>query len=166
MTLDGTIPTYLHLPLVDDATFPKLNDAPDMSDRYVLMLDRRQAALGAIFNTMAEAEGTVLFHCYAGKDRTGLVAAMMLALARVEPEAIGADYAETDIQMSTRYVEWLAAARPEDLETMRRELRCPPERMMSALRHLEVRWGGVGAYLEDAGLPAAVITRLQSKLGG
>jgi protein-tyrosine phosphatase len=159
-------PIYVHAPLVDDATFPKLNDAPDMSDRYVLMLDRRQAALGAIFNTMAEADGTILFHCYAGKDRTGLVAAMTLALAGVEPEAIGADYSETDTQLATRYEEWLAAAKPEDLEVMRRELRCPPEWMLSAIRHIDLRWGGVEAYLEAAGVPVAAIERLQAKFVG
>ena len=37
--------------------------------------------------------GTLLFHCVAGKDRTGLIAALLLALADVEPQAIAYDYA-------------------------------------------------------------------------
>jgi protein-tyrosine phosphatase len=159
-------PAYIHVPLVDDATFPKLNEASDMSERYVLMLDRRQVALGAIFTAIAGAEGTTLFHCYAGKDRTGLVAAMALALANVEDKAIGEDYAATDIQMATRYKEWMASAKPEDLDILRNELRCPPEWMLSALDHLDERWGGVANYLEAAGVSAAAITRLQSKLTG
>jgi protein-tyrosine phosphatase len=162
-TAEGA-PRYVHVPLVDDATFPRLNEASEMSDRYVLMLDRRQAALGAIFDAMAQEDGTILFHCFAGKDRTGLVAAMMLALADVAPAAIGADYAATDVQMATRYKEWIAAAKPEDLDTLRKELRCPPEWMLSAIEHLESKWGGVAAYLEAAGVSGAAITRLETKL--
>jgi len=143
-TTQTTIPV-LHLPLVDDETASVLNRAPAMPDRYRLMVDRRPAAIGAIFNAIAEAEGPVLFHCFAGKDRTGLVAAMLLSLAGVDPEAIGADYADTDNQLATRYAEWLAQAAPERLETMRDELRCPPEWMLSTLDYVTQRWGRVGS---------------------
>jgi protein-tyrosine phosphatase len=157
-------PIFLHLPLIDDATAPLLNEAPAMPERYVLMVERRQAALGSIFNAMAEAQGPVLFHCFAGKDRTGLVAAMLLSLAGVESEAIGSDYAETDLQLATRYEEWLAKAAPDRLESMRDELRCPPEWMLGTLDHIDRKWGGVEDYLEAAGVSSATITRLQSKL--
>jgi hypothetical protein len=89
---------------------------------------------------------------------------MMLSLAGVEPEAIGADYAETDAQLASRYDEWLAKAAPERLEAMRNELRCPPEWMLSTLDHVEQRWGGVPAYLEAAGVTPAAIDRLNAKL--
>src|SRR5260370_40717203 len=76
----------------------------------MLMLERRQAASGTAFEAIGATDEPVLFHCFAGKDRTGLVAALMLSLAGVDPEAIGADYAETDIQLAGRYEEWLAKA--------------------------------------------------------
>jgi protein-tyrosine phosphatase len=154
----------LHLPLVDDETASVLNAAPTMPDRYRLMLDRRPAAIGAIFNAIAEAAGPVLFHCFAGKDRTGLVAAMLLSLARVDPVAIGADYAETDAQLATRYAEWLANAEPERLDAMRAELRCPPEWMLNTLDYVVQRWGSVEAYLEAAGVSPANIDLLSAKL--
>jgi protein-tyrosine phosphatase len=160
----GASPTYLHLPLVDDATMLKLAEASSMFDRYLMMLEHRQAAFGKIFKTLAEAEGTVVFHCFAGKDRTGLVAAMSLALAGVDVDSIAADYAETDSQMSARYEEWLAATSPEKLQEMRDDLRCPPERIVGVLDHLKQKWGGAEAYLEAAGLSSTAITRLRSKL--
>jgi protein-tyrosine phosphatase len=160
----STTPAFLHLPLIDDATAPILNQAPTMPERYVLMLERRQGGMGAIFDAIASADGPVLFHCFAGKDRTGLVAAMMLSIAGVEPEAIGADYAETDLQLADRYEEWLAKASPGRLESMRDELRCPPEWMLSTLAHVDQKWGGVEGYLEAAGLPSSTIARLQAKL--
>ena len=161
---DTNGPVNLHLALVDDQTVPFLNDAPTMPDRYRLMLDRCQPGLSAIFNAIAEADGPVLFHCFAGKDRTGLVAAMMLSLAGVDPEAIGADYAATDAQLATRYAEWLAKASPERLEEMRDELRCPPEWMLGTLEYAEQTWGGVESYLEAAGVAPGNIDRLTTKL--
>jgi len=160
----STTPAFLHLPLIDDATAPILNQAPAMPERYVLMLEHRQRGMGAIFDAIAAADGPVLFHCFAGKDRTGLVAAMMLSIAGVDHAAIGADYAETDLQLADRYEEWLAKASPERLESMRAELRCPPEWILSTLAHVDEKWGGVEGYLEAAGLPSSTIARLQSKL--
>jgi protein-tyrosine phosphatase len=161
---ESGIPVCLNLPLVDDETAAGLNEAATMPDRYRLMVDRRQAALGAIFNAIAETDGPVLFHCFAGKDRTGIVAAMMLSLAGVETEAIGADYAETDAHLATRYVEWLAKASPERRDEMRGELRCPPEWILRTLEYVEHTWGGVDSYLEAAGVPPAHIDRLSSRL--
>jgi len=157
-------PAYTHMPLIDDITMQKLAGASDMFDRYLMMLEHRPAAFSKIFSTLARAQGTVVFHCFAGKDRTGMVAAMSLALAGVGVESIAADFAETDAQMATRYAEWLAAARPEQLEVMRDDLRCPPERIVGVLEHIEKRWGGVEGYLETAGMPPADISQLKSKL--
>ena len=157
-------PAYMHLPLIDDATMLKLAEASDMFERYLMMLEHRSVAFREIFSTLAKTEGTVVFHCFAGKDRTGMVAAMSLALAGVDVDAIAADYAETDSQMATRYEEWLAAASPEELEEMRDDLRCPPERIVAVLEHLDQRWGGVEGYMEAAGVPAADISALRSKL--
>jgi protein-tyrosine phosphatase len=157
-------PAYTHMPLVDDATMLKLGEASDMFDRYLMMLEHRPAAFSAIFTALARTEGTAVFHCFAGKDRTGMVAAMSLALASVRVDAIAADYAETDSQMATRYAEWLAAAPPEQLEWMRDDLRCPPERIVGVLEHIDKRWGGVKGYLDAAGTSQADISQLQAKL--
>ena len=52
---DGGGPIFLHLALIDDATAPILNQAPTMPERYALMLDRSQEALGEIFDGMLSA---------------------------------------------------------------------------------------------------------------
>jgi protein-tyrosine phosphatase len=161
---EGDAPVYVNLPLVDDEVAFVLNEAPTMPDRYKVMIDRRQAALGKIFDAIARADGPLLFHCFAGKDRTGLVAAMLLSLAGVEPEAIGGDYAETDVQLACRYAEWLAKASAARAEQMRDELRCPAEWMLNTLDYVENTWGGVDSYLEAAGVSPAAIDRLSAKL--
>jgi protein-tyrosine phosphatase len=157
-------PEYLSRPLVDDVLAPELAEVPSMSDRYLMMLERRQQGIGGIFNALAQVDGPVVFHCYAGKDRTGLIAAMVLSLAGVHADAIAADYAETDVHLATRYEEWLATAPPERLDALRDELRCPPEWILGALDHLDQRWGGVEAYLLAGGVSPAQVDRLKEKL--
>ncbi len=159
-------PEYVHIPVLTDAFMKQIASAPSMGDKYRLMVDGRQEAFGRAVSAIANVAGPVAFHCYAGKDRTGLVAAMILALAGVIPEAIGTDYAETDIRLAGRYREWLAAAPPDEQESMRNELRCPPEWLLGALDHIHSRWGGVEAYLRAAGVPSADVTRMQEKLAG
>jgi protein-tyrosine phosphatase len=160
----GPAPAYSHLPLVDDITMRKLSDAADMYERYLMMLEHRPDAFREVFTALARTEGAAVFHCFAGKDRTGMVAAMSLSLAGVDVATIADDYAETDAQMATRYQEWLQAAPPEHLEEMREDLRCPPERMVGVLEHLDQRWGGVEGYLQAAGMTAADLSTLRAKL--
>ncbi|WIY04754.1 tyrosine-protein phosphatase [Amycolatopsis mongoliensis] len=82
---------------IDDVEFwrhvnrERLNGTPLY---YRLFLDRKAERCAAVMAAIARsAPGGVLFHCGAGRDRTGLVALLLLALAGVGPDAIAADYA-------------------------------------------------------------------------
>ncbi|SFW56711.1 tyrosine-protein phosphatase [Amycolatopsis australiensis] len=60
---------------------------------YRVFLDRKAGRCAAVMEAIARsAPGGVLFHCGAGRDRTGLVALLLLALADVDAGAIAADY--------------------------------------------------------------------------
>jgi protein-tyrosine phosphatase len=157
-------PRHLHVPLVDDASMRGLGEASNMFERYLLMLDGRQHAFRDVFQAIAAAQGGVLVHCFAGKDRTGLVAAMMLAMAGVPEDEIAADFAETDLQLAARYESWIAGAAPGRRAEMREELRCPPDRILGVVEHLEAGWGGVEGYLEAAGVGSENLARLREKL--
>jgi hypothetical protein len=157
-------PAYVNLPLIDDALMARLDHAPDMLGRYLMMVEDSRPAMRAIFERLATAEGATLVHCFAGKDRTGIVAAMMLELAGVPRESIAADFAESEAQLADRFEEWVAAAAPERREIVRDDLRCPPDRILGLLDHLDSRWGGVAGYLDAAGVAPARIDRLGSML--
>lgn len=161
---DGAGPAYLNIGVVDDASMRKLGEASEMLERYMIMINQRQEAFRDVFTAMADAEGGVLFHCFAGKDRTGLVAAMLLSVTGVDAEHITADFGETDVQLAGRYARWIAEAEPERRAEMREELRCPPERILGVLEYVQGRWGGVDGYLEAAGVSPERIDRLSSKL--
>ena len=155
---------HIHAPLIDDANMNKLGDAGDMFERYLMIVEKRREAFRDVFQLVAEAEGGVLFHCFAGKDRTGLVAAMVLDLAGVPRDHIAADYAETDQQLAKQYEVWISEAPPDKRDAFRDELRCPPERILGVLDHLHQKWGGVDGYLQASGMTSAEIDRLGTKL--
>jgi len=156
---------YVHKELIDDSNMNNIGDSKDMFERYVYIIDNRPRAFGDVFSAIADADGGgVVFHCFAGKDRTGLVAAMLLTLAGVAPDDVAADYVQTDLQLAEQYEVWISEAPPEKRELFRDELRCPPDRILRVLDHFERKWGGVAAYLEEAGMAPSTIDRVSAKL--
>lgn len=160
----GVGATYVHRALIDDGNMNNIGDSKDMLERYLHILNTRPQAFAEVFTALAHAHGGVLFHCFAGKDRTGLVAAMLLALTGVSPEDIADDYGETDVQLARQYEIWISEAEPAKRESFRNELRCPPERILGVLDHLQRGWGGVAGYLEASGMPPAAIDLVSARL--
>lgn len=116
-----------------------------------------RGVLGAI---AAAAPGPLLFHCIAGKDRTGLVAALLLALADVVPEAIAHDYALSSANLRAGYLERYAHRDPEQVLSA---LHCPEEGVYNMLKFL-AHAGGVRAYLREIGLAGGEIAALHARL--
>jgi protein-tyrosine phosphatase len=108
----------------------------------------------------AAAPGPLLFHCVAGKDRTGLVAALLLALADVLPEVIARDYAQSSENLRAGYLERYGAVEPERILAA---LHCPEEAAHNMLKFL-AHAGGVRMYLREIGLGSAEIARLRTRL--
>ena len=161
---NGAGVSYVHRELIDDANMTQIGDSQSMFDRYIFIIEKRPQAFRQVLEAIAGAEGCVLFHCFAGKDRTGLVAAMLLSVAGVAPDDIAADYGQTDLQLAPQYERWIAEAPPEKRDAFRDELRCPPERILGVLDHIERRWGGVAGYLEVAGMAPSTIDRVAARL--
>ena len=125
------------------------------------VLEHVRPQLCEVLRTIAAAPaGPLLFHCVAGKDRTGIVAALLLALADVVPDAIAYDYAVSAENLRAAYLQRYANRdRAEILEAVR----CPPEGAHNMLRFLE-RCGGIRAYLGQIGLAEAEVARLRERL--
>jgi len=136
---------------------------------YQLALTERQAQVARILERIAEAPaGVVLFHCTAGKDRTGVIAALLLGLAGVEIADIVADYARTAELIAPLVHELTqgAAARGADPRGFARLLASEPATMLATLSFIDTRYGSIEAYLKTIGLSETVITRLRNRLLG
>ncbi len=166
--------TYLHQPVFEELAPLNLanidfNDGDPLLDFYRSALDERHEALREILIMIAGVpEGAVMFHCTVGKDRTGIVAALLLGLAEVAPEDIVADYAMTGPLIGTLVAEFLESsrARGDDVEKYSRLLAAPAETMQSALGHIETRYGSAVGYLTHIGVPPGDRSALLDRLRG
>ena len=131
--------------------------------QYVGFLERHRPEFARVFAALAEHEdGAILFHCYAGKDRTGLIAALLLRLAGASIEDAAADYELSDERVRQLFAEWIDAAETEE-ERRRRTflMRTPAQAMAQTLRDL----GDVRSYLRGAGVTEEQLARLTERLG-
>jgi protein-tyrosine phosphatase len=160
---------YYHLPFFDDEG--RRAGPPDLGvskgSRYLAWLDLYPENIREIFRVMVAAgEGVTLFHCAAGKDRTGLVAGLMLALADVADDVIDADYAISAELLVPRIAELRAEAvlRGEDMILFERRAACLPETMQEVLDGLRAKYGGAEGYLRLIGLSEEEIATLNVRL--
>ena len=127
-----------------------------------LYRDRFAAAVRAVADA---PEGAVLVHCMGGKDRTGLLSALLLRVAGVPADAVAADYALTEDNLAPSAAEWIAAA-PDEAERRRRILLqpAPADAMRGVLDELDACYGGVCEYLRGAGVDDGALGRIRDRL--
>lgn len=127
---DGSVPYY----------------AKDVPQSYMEMLQSRES-LKKIFNVFADEPKAVLFHCFAGKDRTGVVASLLLMLAGVSDVDIVADYCMT-------YPYFLPRLRSDFHRTdAEKYVFVPiPEHMESFLKMFREAYGSVEQFLSNLGV--------------
>jgi protein-tyrosine phosphatase len=125
------------------------------------VLDYAQTDTAAVLRAIAAAPaGAVLFHCVSGKDRTGFVAALLLALADVDPAVIVQDYGLSTENLHQPYLERYPDAHDAVLE----RIRCPPEQIHNMLAHVHQHYGGVVGYLQTIGLADEEIEQIKARL--
>lgn len=165
---DGRRPRWLNLPLADKDT-ERLDKAErtDKAIAYRHILDRRREMVRDIAAAIADApDGGVLIHCAAGKDRTGIVVALALAVAGVPAETIAADYALSEPRLAHVYDGWVAENQgDEEILAMLAWVRqARPETMTTLLAGLERDFGSVEDFLLACGLEEGHLRRLRQRL--
>ena len=163
---DGCDVAYLNLSLIDPTAEPPPPFAT-LADDYKDLLVRFPSPIQGIMTAIARApEGGVVVHCAGGRDRTGIVAGLMLALAGVPHETIAADYALSTEYLRPRDEEWLANG-PGDRAERERSYAwgiTRAEVMLDLLAHLDESHGGVEGYLVGIGVEPADFGRLRHRL--
>ncbi|MDQ1631206.1 MAG: protein-tyrosine phosphatase [Frankiaceae bacterium] len=170
---------YLNLPFVPDSVI-----VPDDPRHEVVVADRLQtdrvehyldylrlaaprvlAALEAVAEPRRDA---VLFHCAAGKDRTGVLAALLLEAVGVERDAVLDDYALTNERLHLigdrlarlpTYSGYVGRLRPEDMAAHRTT-------MEGFLARVDADFGGVEGWIQQNGGQPDLARRLATRLAG
>lgn len=160
-----------HLPVLqriwsDDELVPGLSAADFLRDRYLDMLVEGGGSLARALELISEG-APALFHCAAGKDRTGVLAAMLLSLLGVPDEEIAGDYHQSAAAMLD-FEEWLTVEFPEAKTAMTAQpkeyLEAPVEAMHGFLDGVRARHGSMEGLAVELGVSAATISALRDQL--
>jgi protein-tyrosine phosphatase len=130
---------------------------------------RARAAFGALLTRIAETDGPQLFHCTAGKDRTGWASVLLLHLAGVADEVIRADYLLTNMHSSGTREKYLGLVREhlgaDKVEVYERVMVADEDYLRTAYDAVTATYGDLHGYLRDGlGLGEDILGRLRAKL--
>jgi len=159
---------FHHLPLFDGETARASSWSNDLTlaDRYFLLCKVARDPIARVVTALAEAPGPAVYHCAAGKDRTGVVSAVLLGLLDVPPEVIVADYVATQENLDaiiarlleTKGYQAMLSALPPDT------LHAEGATMIDFLERMRIEYGSMRDYARDAGVSAAALRQLESRL--
>jgi protein tyrosine/serine phosphatase len=163
---------YTNLPLVqeDGSLVSYLEDSTtvDLVPRYLSYLDSPGRTMLRALELISEAEtAPTVFFCAAGKDRTGVLSALVLRLVGVQPEAVVADYLLSAESAETILRERLmpSPTYAHHIATLPREVyTAEAATMRRFLRALDEQHGGAETWARGQGLPAEAVSRLRRAL--
>ena len=173
IALDGRGPlavapfTYHHLPLFNEEANGAGGRIPeDLGEQYFLLLQVAREPISRILEIFARAKGAALFHCAAGKDRTGVISAVVLGLLGVAESDIVEDYVFTSRNLDQ------IVARLKRSESYRNvfeqlppsTLHAEPETMTGFLERVRQAFGSMAAYARETGVAEATLGTLASSL--
>jgi protein-tyrosine phosphatase len=155
---------YVHLPLMDilPATeeLPSWREASYVAARYSYMVSEAAPALTRAIQVLAAPDALpAVFHCSAGKDRTGVLSALILGFLGVPDETIVEDYALSGPAM-VDLLAHLKAEYPDAAEAVEEHapaiLRVMPESMEEFLAQMRGTYGSFDALAEQLEVVGAV----------
>jgi protein-tyrosine phosphatase len=137
-----------------------------MAGHYLGYLENRPEEVIGALRSIVTAPGAAIVHCAAGKDRTGVIVALVLTIAGVEPELIVADYVATNERIEaiidrlnrTKMYGGSVSAKPVRAHEARAET------MRAFLEQLDVRYGGLRPWLASQGFTDDEVAALRARL--
>ena len=160
--------TYHQLAFFEET--PSLREVfkiPDLVVQYSQLIDECQPAVKTVLETIAQAEnGGVLYHCAGGKDRTGLITALLLGLAGVDDETIAQDFELTTTYTAPYRAQWRSNAIKQgmDPDYYDKTAYVKARMMLGTLAHLHKTYGGIAGYVQAIGIDDNTISALRNRL--
>lgn len=162
-----SVVTYYNVPFssgkIADATRADLVQSDDfLAEFYLHLLDNAKKQVKDIFEIIAEnKEGVVLFHCSAGKDRTGILAMLLLGLAGVNDYDIAANY-----QVSYTYLRQTLFFKELSKDALPQLLTSKEDFIYRAYKHLIRQYDTIENYLLHCGVSETTLKTVKDKLVG
>jgi protein-tyrosine phosphatase len=161
--------TIINLPLMEMDNrngMGNFDHLMSIEELYLWILGECQSNIARVMKKIADSkDGTIAFYCHSGKDRTGLIAAMLLDIVHVPRSVIAEDYA-----LSARLLEPAGetifadfALTQEKREKLKGFMGSPPEAILAALHYIDSTYGSVVDYLLAGGVTTDDLHRIKSR---
>jgi protein tyrosine/serine phosphatase len=139
---------------------------PYLIERYRDMSIEAGDGIGQALRLVADpGNAPLVFHCIAGKDRTGVISALVLSLLGVPDDVVAEDYGLSEEAEPPARAYWLARNSRSDSATYRRsEVVSPPEAMLGFLDDLRERHGTVEGYAKSVGVSEDDLASMRAHL--
>lgn len=150
-----------HRPYDQAGLDPDVEPARFLADRYTEVVHDGRTEIRRALEIIADDTAPLVFHCHSGKDRTGLLAMLALALVGVHEDDIVADFALTELATERLVAEWHANY-PHLTLRWPAYGRAPAEIMRLFLSDLSTRYGSVHGYaVEQLGVHDDLVAALR-----
>ena len=137
--------------------------------RYFAMLEASEPLWKQIVQTLINPDSyPILAHCTAGKDRTGIIAALLLDLAGVDQNTISIDYEMSSASVDQLFNYLVESGRPPegDVEVIKSRMLSPRKYMDDLLILLHETYGGAEGYIKNLGFSDTDISTIKEFLNG
>lgn len=157
---------FVNVPVISAAEWEAIKNTPRPANPYVLTAKLSHANVAKAIAAVADAPpGGVVIHCHAGKERTGIVAALLLSLAGVADAVVAADWTASDAYLQPLYEEWLVNETDPAIRAKRAQgFTTHAEHILDVLVHVRRNNGSVGEYLLAGGLSPDQLDRARRRL--
>lgn len=153
------------IPLFDDLNPHQQPQGNELLDLYLNALETQGAVFTEVLRKIGESQDAVLFHCTAGKDRTGLIAALALSLSGAAADDIIQDYAMTTVCLKPllgtleKTAEKLNLSKADYMPM----LECNPSTMRKTLDWLDDNFDGAEGYARSHGFTQSDLQQFQAR---
>jgi protein-tyrosine phosphatase len=162
---------YHHVPLFEDLGGERPGTESDdyLLHLYIHIVTTRGDRVAEALRLVIAADRPLAFHCTAGKDRTGVIAALVLSAVGVPDDVIADDYALSGEAMDA-LVAWYRERRRDDepapMQTAAamNRLGADAEWMRQLMTFIRAEYGSIEGYLRSIGLGSADLVALSTKL--
>jgi protein-tyrosine phosphatase len=157
---------FKHIPLyVETSYMGMIRQIRDLGGWYCTIIDQGGVPIRTILRTLAHAPGTTLLHCYIGKDRTGILTALLLQLVGVSDEDIVDDYAQSHQNVQAINDE-IQSVRPFFVPKAQFEnlIAAKHEYINTLLTHLATTYTDAAGYMQSIGVTNEEVAAIRAKL--
>lgn len=157
--LDGA--DVYNLPLFEFNVATNVGMNLPLAEIYAEIADNQMHNIARVLNTIADAkDGIVMYNCFFGKDRTGILTMLLLSIAGVSKEDIIADY-----QQTYTYIKSYILTHSDVLWDKNSEKHYSlPETMEELIKKIEAKHGTILEYIRTSGVSDESIEKIRKKL--